>query len=149
MMPATPDPTPRDDRPPCRLRLRSLDAPSGRHLDGGWWPHSRDLAQELPPLVTELSRTGFTTVRVVYRLHGWTETTRRMTIAGRRISLGGYRKQADDTIALLDGSGQRRLELLVIPPGTDPAVADRALTQAALDGDPESGAEVLLRAQPA
>ncbi|MFZ0229157.1 MAG: DUF5994 family protein, partial [Mycobacterium sp.] len=37
-----------------RLRLKPK-APTSGHVDGAWWPHSDDLAMELPDLLAVLS----------------------------------------------------------------------------------------------
>lgn len=140
------DPMPETSHQPCRVELRSMDDPSSRstsYIDGGWWPRSLDLVEELPPLLAHVRRAGFHTVRVTYRLHAWAESPRRIVVDGQRITLGGYRKQIEDTIGLVDTSGQKRLELLVIPPDTDPAVAQRALAIAGRDGDRDRAREVL------
>ncbi len=144
---ATATPTKTDEASRYELRRVDPSVQANPYLDGGWWPRSLDLATELPALLIALSRGGFETYRVVYRLHAWDESQRRITIAGRRITLSGYRKQADDTIALLDGSGRKRLELLVIPPDTGSEVARRALDIAGLDGDADSADAVLERAR--
>jgi hypothetical protein len=134
-----------------RYELRRVDpsVQANPYLDGGWWPRSLDLATELPALLIALSHAGFETYRVVYRLHAWSEAQRRITIGGRRITLSGYRKQADDTIAFIDGSGRKRLEMLVIPPDTGSDIAQRALDIAGLDGDADSADAVLERARAA
>jgi hypothetical protein len=136
---------------PSRIVLRpgTESNSADRCIDGGWWPRSLDLLIELPALVAVLSRTGFSAHCVVYRLHTWHETPRRTTIGGLRINLAGHRKQAVATVAVIDRSGQKRLELLVVPPQTEPAVARRALDIASRDGDCDPAEDVLRRARAA
>jgi hypothetical protein len=123
---------------------------TNNYLDGGWWPRSLDLVEELPALLTAVAAAGFATDHVVYKLHAWRESPRRIAVSGpagpHRVTLGGYRQQASDTVALVNASSRDRIELLVIPPNTDPVTAQRALTIAGCDGDAAPAGDVLTRA---
>lgn len=61
----------------------------------------------------------------------------------RIVKLGGFRSQDPAEISLVDSSGWKRVTLVVIPPGTDPAVARRALAMSGLNGDRHRAREVL------
>lgn len=130
-----------------RLRLRLRDPErSGGFVDGGWWPHSLDLVRELPPLLAVLSAAGWDVRRVVYHRDAWDPAPRRLAASGGPITLGGYLTQDAALITLVDVAGWRQVELVVIPPATDPAVAARAMTLAARDSDLHHAGEILTRA---
>jgi uncharacterized protein DUF5994 len=129
----------------ARLRLRS-DANVGGFVDGGWWPRSLDLSVELPPLLTAMWSAGYDVFRIVYNLTAWDPAPRRLTASGRRVKLGGFRLQDKASISLVDSGGRKRIDLVVVPPQTDPVVAGRALALAGLDGDPHRAAEILAQA---
>jgi hypothetical protein len=128
-----------------RLHLRS-SANAGGFVDGGWWPRSLDLSEELPPLLTAMWSAGHDVFRIVYNLTAWDAAPRRLTVSGRRVKLGGFRLQDKASISLVDSGGRTRIDLVVVPPQTDPLVAGRALALAGLDGDPHRAAEILAAA---
>lgn len=122
----------RDDR----IALRR-PADTGAFVDGGWWPRSLDLIAELPALLTAGEAAGYGEVRrVSFALTSWDgPPPRRSTMLNRVIKLGGFRSQDPAEITLIDRSGWMRMTLVVVPPGTEPAVARRALAMAGLSGD--------------
>jgi uncharacterized protein DUF5994 len=128
-----------------RLHLRS-PANVGEFVDGGWWPRSLELSVELPPLLTAMWSAGYDVFRIVYNLTAWDPAPRRLTVSGRRVKLGGFRLQDKASISLVDSGGRKRIDLVVVPPQTDPVVAGRALALAGLDGDPHRAAEILAQA---
>jgi hypothetical protein len=114
-----------------RLRLRDPNASDG-FVDGGWWPRSRDLSVELPPLLAEMFALGYDIRRVTYNILAWNSPPRTVSVSGRLVKLGGYRTQGIASIGLVDTSHWntahlKRIELAVIPPETEPALAERAL----------------------
>ena len=115
-----------------RLRLKRRAQPTG-YVDGAWWPHSGDLVDELPDLLTVLSVRLGGVARVVYNLGEWATAPRKISLDGRVIRLDGYRRQPPNTIEVLNGSGGRTI-LLVVPPGTEPDHAHTvAMAAAATD----------------
>jgi hypothetical protein len=68
-----------------------------------------------------------------------------MTVTGRPVKLDGYRSDGP-TLSLVDQSGWKRIDLVVIPPATDAQVAHRALDLAGLDGDLHRAQEILHKA---
>ena len=126
-----------------RLRLRA-NLGSG-FVDGGWWPQSRDLSTELPPLLIAIWSAGHQVYRVTYDLASWDRPPRRMTVTGHPVKIDGYRSDTA-TLSLVDLSGWKRIDLVVIPPSTDAQVAHRALALAGLDGDLHRAQEILHRA---
>jgi hypothetical protein len=118
---------------PPRVTVKST-APATGYVDGAWWPRSRDLAAELPALLSELGDRWGPVSRVTYNLDVWNPVERRLTITGRILRLGGFHSQHPDTVTLIGANGQR-LTLLVLSPDTTPAAAHHALTTAAQPGN--------------
>jgi hypothetical protein len=129
-----------------RLRLRDPGDGDG-YVDGGWWPRSLDLRLELPPLLAEMWSAGYDVFRVSYDLTAWHPVPpRRLIVSSRLVKLGGYRTQDPASISLVDSSDWKRLDLVVIPPQTDPVIAKRALALAGLAGDLHRPGEILEQA---
>jgi hypothetical protein len=131
-----------------RLHLRNRGVVGG-FVDGGWWPRSLDLGIELPPLLAEMFSAGYDIHRITYNLARWDPAPRRVTVSGRQVKLGGYRTQNPALISLVDHSGWKRVDLVVIPPDTHPLIAERALSLASHDGDLHHAEQILELATPA
>jgi hypothetical protein len=112
-----------------RLRLKPK-APITGYVDGAWWPHSDDLTEELPDLLTVLSVRLGDIERVVYHLDEWATVPKRLVIGGRTVRLGGFRLQPPNTIEVL-GLHRERILLLVVPPNTEADLAHEILMTAA------------------
>jgi hypothetical protein len=127
-----------------RLALRRPGGAFERFVDGGWWPHSLDLTAELPALIGAAEAAGYRAVRrVSYHLTGWDPAPRRVAMLGRVIKLSGYRTQLPAAISLVDGSGWDHIDIVIIPPDTDPDTARRALEMAGDDSDQHRAGEIL------
>lgn len=118
---------PVDEPSQARLQLKSQGSVTG-HVDGAWWPRSRDLAAELPELLTEIAPRMEPVGRVSYRASDWDPAPRKLTLGSHVVRLGWYRLLPSDTVDVI--SGLRRLTLVVVPPETPAdtarAVLDRA-----------------------
>lgn len=114
-------------------------------VDGGWWPRSLELIAELPALLMAVEAAGYGEVRrVSFALTAWDgQPPRRSTMLNRVVKLGGFQSQDPAEITLVDSSGRQRITLVVVPPGTDPVVARRAMTMAGLNGDQHRAREIL------
>jgi Family of unknown function (DUF5994) len=124
-----------------RLRLKPK-APQSGVVDGAWWPHSDDLAVELPDLLAVLSvRLGHID-RVIFNVDEWAKPSARLLTGGRRVRLDGYRRQPPNTIEVLGVNGGR-IVLVVVPPATDPAIAHEAMMTAAAPNDTSMVAKLL------
>ncbi|WP_286143944.1 DUF5994 family protein [Mycobacterium sp. D16R24] len=53
-----------------RLLLKP-DGDGSGHVDGAWWPHSRDLTQDLPVLLDAVAPRLGAAKRVIYRIQEW------------------------------------------------------------------------------
>ncbi|KAA2255970.1 hypothetical protein F0L68_27690 [Solihabitans fulvus] len=124
-----------------RLRLKPKARAIG-HVDGAWWPHSRELSRELPALIEVLSvRLGAVT-RVAYAMAAWPETPRRIEVAGQPVRLEGFRTQ-DNNIVHVSGPDRQRVSLLVVPPGASEAAGHDAMMTAATRGNTDSPERLL------
>ena len=116
--------------PALRLSLKPETRIKGR-LDGAWWPRSRDMALELPALVTELDRVWGRITRVTVHESVWPDLPARVPVGVHVVRLGwfGPEQERDDLCLLSFKTG--RWDLLVIPPECDPACAARLMAAAA------------------
>jgi len=117
---------------PQAVRVRLDPEPSRETvLDGGWWPHSTDVMVELPQLIEALSGRGEIT-HALLNSGDWDLPHERRLSAGRKgVRLGFYSSQPAGLITLMSDFGRDRFDLFVVPPGTDSADADSAMTAAA------------------
>jgi hypothetical protein len=127
-------------RQPLRLTLKPT-APTTGHVDGGWWPRSRNLAAELPPLLAVLAHRLGPIERVSYQLADWEPTVRKIKIEGGVIRLGGFRSQRAHTIDVI--GARLRLTLLVVPPEAPGHAAHQSLLMAGHRGNADSVADLL------
>jgi hypothetical protein len=116
-----------------RLRLKPKAATSG-HVDGAWWPHSDDLATELPDLLAVLSVRLGHIEHVLYNLFEWTTAPTKFATGGGMVRLDGYHQQPGNTIEIIGRSG-KKLVLLVVPTGTEPEDAHSIMMAAAAPDD--------------
>jgi hypothetical protein len=126
----------------ARLRLKPEAPTVSGHVDGAWWPHSRDLTAELPSLVEGLGPRVGTVTRVSYHLDTWEPAPRRVPVGPVRIALEGFRTTDPHLLTVLGRTGARLL-LLVIPSTADEAQAQAALEAASGAGDLHSTADLL------
>ena len=102
---------------PLRLRLKPKGPATG-YVDGGWWPHSRDLAAELPELATVLSVRLGPILRISFAMDTWETPSGRVVVDGQRVRMEGFHSQDRDIVAVTGLNGQR-ISLLVVPPDAD------------------------------
>jgi hypothetical protein len=117
--------------PPSAPRVRcSPIQPLRPVLDGGWWPRSGDPGAELPGLVLALDQRRGLVTRVMLAYDFWDAHPLRLAIGGRLIRLGWF---ASMPVGLLTAIcvNRERVDLLVVPPDTNAAIAEAAMTLAA------------------
>lgn len=129
----------------ARVQLKTAETKTG-YVDGAWWPHSTDLAAELPHLITAIAGRLDSIHRVVYQPGEWTPTPQQLAHAGRSVRLDGNRHGTAHTIEIL-GASDRRQILLIIPPRTDPHRAGAVMAMACRVDD-ESTIDQLLAQLP-
>jgi hypothetical protein len=121
---------------PARPALRlTMVTDRNRHggLQGAWWPHGRDLAAELPPLVTALDAwlgapgpsSGAHVTRLLMRLSGWDAVPARVDIAGRRVRMSWSGAVDAHGMGVTSSTGDH-LDLLIIPPHAPTRLAGTA-----------------------
>jgi len=115
--------------PQLRLRLKPQGPVTG-HVDGAWWPSSRDLTVELPALAEVLAVRLGRVNRVAYALSTWDATPPRFEADGHRVRLAGFTYQ-DPNVIHVTGSNRGRVSLLVVPPELADAAGHDALMTAA------------------
>jgi hypothetical protein len=133
---------------PLRLSLKST-APTTGYVDGGWWPHSRDLGAEASALARAVTLRLGPVREIAYALDAWNPAPHHVglgaTTEDRRVRLVGFASQ-DPSVVLVTGTSGRTLGLLVVPPETtDPAGHD-AMDRAARAGNAESPSALLAAA---
>jgi hypothetical protein len=115
--------------PPTTPRLRWGTAKPRRALDGAWWPRSTDPVAELPGLVLAIDHRRGPITRVMLCHAGWDSRPLRLAVAGRVIRLGWFISLPVGLLTAICGNGER-IDLLVVPPTADPAVAEAAMALA-------------------
>lgn len=122
--------------PPTTPRLQLRRASHRRtHLDGGWWPRSRDLVAELPGLVLAIDDLHGKVTRLVLPAEGWTSRPRRLGVDGRIIRIGYFHSQPVTLLTATCGNAGDRIDLLLIAPETPPELAHDALTLVSTTGN--------------
>lgn len=130
----------------ARISFRQPVSSSGA-IDAAWWPRSLDLVQELPELLDVVWTAGREITRVTYHIAAWQQPApRRMTVQHRTVRLGGFATSDPRTVRLSDAWGQERIDVLVVPPASEPAVAERALNLASLAHSALTANEILAQA---
>jgi hypothetical protein len=111
-----------------RLRLKPPGAVKGC-FDGAWWPRSREPVAEFSALVTALVADSGPVDRIGFNPAMWDLAPRELALEAGFVRLAGFFRLDRHTIVVI-GPRIRRLTLLVVPPGADPAAAERALEAA-------------------
>jgi hypothetical protein len=122
------------------LRLETTRT-RARILDGAWWPRSRDIAAELPSLITALTEHLGPVTRVGLDAGAWEELPSRLIIDDRVVHIDSF-PVGDDTVLITRGD-RDHFSLLVIPPGATPDAARAAMARA-LRADNVTQAEQIL-----
>ena len=124
------------------LRLRMAEHPGSGHLDGGWWPYSRDLAVELADLADHFPPRSGRIVRALVSPPDWDSAPRRIPVAPGYMKVGSFSR--DDThLILLTTTNRTVLRLLVVPPGFTRDQGEEALLASATPGNTHSATDVL------
>jgi len=127
-----------------RLRLKPK-APATGHVDGAWWPRSRDLSTELATLAEALSGRLGRIERVTYALSAWDTAPRKLDVGDVRIRLEGFNHQ-DRNIIQVTGSNHGRISLLVVPPELTDTAGHNALMTAGHRDNTDRPEEILAAA---
>ncbi|MGH3507756.1 MAG: DUF5994 family protein [Nocardioidaceae bacterium] len=131
---------PRPGRGP--LRLRMAEHPGRDHLDGGWWPRSRDLVAELADLVEHFPTRWGRIVRALISPRDWDHAPRRLPVVGGYVKVGSFPRDDTHLIRLMT-SERTALGVLVVPPGFTDEQGDEALLAAATPGNAHAATDLL------
>ncbi|QGN34444.1 DUF5994 family protein [Microlunatus sp. Gsoil 973] len=112
-------------------------------LDGAWWPRSRDLRQELPSLADHWPDTHGRIARALFSTADWDTAPRRILSRGSIIPASSFPGENTHKIILTLSGNRRRIELVVIPPDTDPANAARAFVLATKSDSRHTATQIL------
>lgn len=107
---------------PVRLSLAPYEAVPGG-LDGAWWPHSYDLAKELPLLVEAMDEVG-TITRVILGIQLWPHIPHQVAVGRGYVTAGWSASGQEQNVILLCSYRDGFRTLLVIPPTTAADTAD-------------------------
>jgi hypothetical protein len=109
--------------------LRLVFGPTPRAegvLDGGWWPHTRNLAEELPGLLAAVTSRFGPVARISLNVLAWDALPQEIPAGDRVVQLAWFRACDAHTVRLV-GTGAWHLDLLVIPPDTAAVTATAAM----------------------
>jgi hypothetical protein len=126
---------------PLRLVMTTKPANNDR-LDGAWWPYSTDATLELPSLLPAITARFGRTRAVMLNPATWQASPQWLLWGSRRARIAWYRHQ-DPNIAILLGENDKRIDLLVIPPNTEPRQALSAIDLASAHGNKLTASETL------
>ncbi|SED75843.1 DUF5994 family protein [Streptomyces sp. KS_5] len=135
-MTATIEPTIIKERLPSASARLSL-APTGSGpglLDGAWWPRSSDLLREIPTLTDALDACWGRITHVTVNPAHWPVIPRRVPVTGHTVHVDWFADEQDPNKVILLSCTVGRLDLLVIPPETEPAAAARLMAAATVPG---------------
>jgi hypothetical protein len=133
--------------PSLRLSLKPVSGNPSK-VDGAWWPRSRDLARELPPLVAELDQVWGRITRVTVHQGMWPDLPSAVPAGVHTVRLGWFdvEQEADDLCLLSYTVG--RWDLLVVPPECDPERAARLMSAASDVRNTQSTSALMADAAP-
>jgi hypothetical protein len=129
--------------PAARINLK----PAGDHagmVNGAWWPRSRDLVRELPPLIAALDEAWGQVNRVTVNAHMWPDIPRRVRTGTHTVRVGWFDAEQDpNDIFLLSYHRGGRWDLLVVPPELDSDAAMRLMATAADTSNKQTASALL------
>ncbi|MBF9072549.1 DUF5994 family protein [Streptacidiphilus fuscans] len=120
-------------RPSLRLAL-TPDGPQSL-LAGAWWPHSRDLVDQLPDLIAELDGTWGRITRVAVADAAWTRLGHSIPSGSHDVRVNWYDHTHDPFAITLFSYRIAQWQLLVVPPASAPWRAKQLMTAAAQPGN--------------
>ncbi|WP_309053002.1 DUF5994 family protein [Streptomyces sp.] len=115
-------------------------------LDGAWWPRTRDVEREIPPLVTALTAYLGPVTRVGLDTSAWNGIPPRLVIEDRVVHLDSF-AIGDGTVLITRGDNDH-FALMVVPPDTAPEAARAAMARAVDADNVTQAAEILLASLP-
>lgn len=131
----------------ARIRLKAPGNHPGM-VNGAWWPHSRDLARELPQLVAALDPVWGRIYHVTVRRDMWPEIPKQVRAGDHVVRVGWFDAEQDpNDICLISLRGGERWDLLVVPPEFEADSAELLVVNAATPGNLQSASALLATAR--
>ncbi|MFD9358354.1 DUF5994 family protein [Streptomyces sp. NPDC060031] len=127
------------------LRLETTHSRQGV-LDGAWWPRSRNVATELPALITALTVHLGPITRVGLDACAWQDIPTRLVIDDQVVHLDSD-PVGDDTVLITRGDNDH-FALLVVPPDTAADAARVAMARAVRADNITQAAQMLVATAP-
>jgi len=127
-----------------RMRLKPPRRSCG-FVEGAWWPRSTELASELPSLLAALSLRLGSIDSVLYHESDWSPAPLSIKHQGDQVVLSAHQEWPN--VVSLFGPRFGRLDLLVVPPYTDPSHAYNVVTTAAGVDDASTPDQLLATAR--
>ncbi|GAA4573105.1 hypothetical protein GCM10023176_37410 [Micromonospora coerulea] len=134
--PAIPAPT------PAAARLVLATTRGRTVLDGGWWPRSWDPAAELPGLLLALTERHGRIRHIMLNIDAWDSRFHRLTVGPEVVRLGWF-DTLDPAVLVATTRQDIQVDLLVVPPATPSAAAERAMATAADPANLRRGPDIL------
>ncbi|RAG85549.1 hypothetical protein DN069_11480 [Streptacidiphilus pinicola] len=128
-------------RPSLRLAL-TPDGPRSR-LSGAWWPHSRNLSEQLPELIAELDGVWGRITRAAIQDTAWTQLSHSVPAGTHDVRVNWYDHSQDPDAITLFSYRIGEWELLVVPPESSPWRAKQLMTAAARPNNQRSARALL------
>ncbi len=123
-----------------RLRLKPAHRYCG-FVQGAWWPRSRELTSELSSLLAALTLRVGSIDSVLYHESNWSPTPLSVKLQDDLVILSAGQEWPN--VVSVFGPRFGRLDLLVVPPHTEPAHAYDAVTTAASVNDASTPDQLL------
>ncbi|MFF7216742.1 DUF5994 family protein [Streptomyces sp. NPDC008238] len=123
------------------LRLETTHAREGT-LDGAWWPRTRDIAAELPSLITALTEHLGPVTRVGLDGNAWDELPTRIMVDDRVVHIDSF-PVGDDTVLITRGD-RDHFSLMLVPPDTSPDAARTAMARAVQADNVTDATQILI-----
>jgi hypothetical protein len=123
-----------------RLRLKPTHRSCG-FVQGAWWPRSAELGSELPALLAALSLRVGSIDSVLYHENDWSRAPLGIKHQGDQVVISAHQEWPN--VISLFGPRFGRLDLLVVPPYTEPTHAYNVVSKAASANDASTPDQLL------
>ncbi|GAA2053175.1 DUF5994 family protein [Williamsia deligens] len=117
-----------------QIRLATKAHPTpGDHVDGAWWPASRDLNAEIGGLLDALAPRATPAGRIVVNAEDWDIARNRIIHRYNVIRLDGYRFWPPHMLKVRAVGDTDSITLMVIPPDAPVGAAQRVLAMSSAE----------------
>lgn len=123
-----------------RMQLKPAHRSCG-FVQGAWWPRSTELDSELPSLLAALSLRVGSIDSVLYHEKGWSQAPLSIKHQSDQVIMSAHQEWPN--VISLFGPRFGRLDLLVVPPYTEPTHAYTVVTKAASVNDASTPDQLL------